>query len=107
MTTRFAVSIDDDRFLALLDSESYATNNAAYQPGAETLCTKLDRDTPASDTTYDGHFGAAIFFDLDTDDISPETFAAIEAVINQHLDWCQTLEVVEHVRKRRAKEKAE
>lgn len=99
--TRYSIEIERDRFLVLLDSESYATGHAAFKDGNQTLCTKLGHETEAETVNYDGHFGAQIIFDLDVDNDTPENRAAIVKAINDHLDWCQTLEVVEHVRKSR------
>jgi hypothetical protein len=93
---------DDARFLALLDSESHATDNAVFKPGNQTLYERLEHETKARDINYDGHFGAQVMFMLDEEDFTEENLAEIEATINRHLDWCQTLEVVEHVRARRA-----
>ena len=93
---------DDARFLALLDSESHATDNATFKPGNQTLYERLEHETKARAIEYDGHFGAQVMFIIEEEDFTPENLAEIEAVINLHLDWCQTLEVVEHVRERRA-----
>lgn len=92
---------DDARFLALLDSESYPTENAAYKPGNQTLYDRLKNETVAFSSDYNGHAGAQIIIEIDEDDFNEDNLAAIEEVINDHLDWCQTLEVVEHVQKRR------
>lgn len=93
--------VSDERFLALLDSESYVTCNAAYKSGNQTLVERLGEETVVGTVNYDGHFGAQIIIEIDEDDFTPQNLATIEIVINDHLDWCQKLELVPHVRERR------
>lgn len=89
MSTRFSIVIDIDRFTALLDTESYRTDNIALQQGNTDLGTKLQRETVARDVEYDGHFGAHIVLTIETDEDSPQARAKILQVINDHLAWCE------------------
>jgi hypothetical protein len=90
-STSYAIEIGDEDFSALLDSESYVTDNAAYKAGAATLGEKLDRQTPARNVDYNGHFGAHVFLSLDADDDTEATRLAIKVLILDHLRWCRTL----------------
>lgn len=109
LSTRYSVPIEDDaRFLALLDSESYPTENAAFQQGPaafqqgrRTLSERLNRETPARETDYDGHFGPHIVFELDAEDDTAEVKVEIARIIGEHLDWCQTLPIRPDVAARR------
>lgn len=102
LTTRYSVPIDDvDRFQALLDSESYVTGGAAFKNGNAPLSECLNKETMASRTDYNGHFGPHIVFDLDVEDDTPEQKALILEIIEEHLDWCMTLPVREDVKEQR------
>ena len=98
----YAIEIDDDAFTALEDSESYVTNHAAFEKGNETLCDKLKPLPGVWDVEYNGHFGACIYMKIDLDEDSAKLRNKISKIIEKHLKWCQTIEVVEHVKKRRA-----
>lgn len=90
--TSYAIEIDQDKFLALLDSESYVTDSAAYrEAGAQSLFAKLIK-TPAEDVEYNGHFGCNVYLSLDVENDTDEVRAQIIGVINNHLDWCLTLD---------------
>lgn len=103
---RMCAHIDQDSFLALLDSESYATDNAAYKDGNKTLHQQLEARTKATEVDYGGHSGSYVYFTLDVDVNTAETLAEIEAVIEEHLQWCKTLELVDHVKERRGQTSA-
>lgn len=102
-SSRFSIAIDNDKFLDLLDSESYVTSNAAYQGDNETLCQKLGRLSGVFDVDYNGHFGAAVHLTIDTDSDKPELRDEIRATIRDHLDWCGSLEKASWVVEQRAK----
>lgn len=99
-STSYSVPVPDAAFLALLDSESYATDNAAYKEGGQTLYDRL-KPTVAMGVDYNGHFGAQIILELDFDDDTPENREEIVAIINEHLTWCMTLPLRPDVAKRR------
>lgn len=90
--TSYAIEIDNDKFLDLLDSESHVTENAAFDFGKQTLCQRLDEETAAEDIEYNGHFGAAVYVTLEVEDDTEENHATILAIIEEHLEWCATLE---------------
>lgn len=102
LTLRCAVEIDSDRFLDLLDSESYVTDNAAYEPGVQTLDEKLHGVADVADIDYNGHFGAMIYFTINADADQTAVAAEIEPIINSHLDWCAGLTKVAHIVERRS-----
>lgn len=93
----FAIEIDRDKFLDLLDSESHVTGNAAYKVGRETLCQKLEQIDGVSGVEYSGHFGAAVYLTIESVSDTPDGREAIRSIIKSHLDWCRGLEKVAHV----------
>lgn len=100
--TSYAIEIEDeDDFLALMDSESYATDHAAFKDGNDTLCAKLGRLDGVSGLEYNGHFGSFIYLDIDVENDRIGTKKEISRTITEHLEWCRTLEIVDHVKKRR------
>lgn len=90
-TIRYTIDIPLDDFVAISDAESYKTNNACFEPGNSTLCEKLGAQTSAMDVEYNGHFGAAVYITLDVEDDDEKTWAEIEKVIADHIEWCHTL----------------
>ena len=100
--TSYAIAIDGDRFLDLLDSESYVSENAAFKDGAETLCEKLKKLPGVRDVEYSGHFGSAVYLSLPVGDDLPAVRKRILAVIERHLKWCAKLPKRLEVRQRRA-----
>lgn len=102
VSRNYAVEVDRSSFLDLLDSESHATNSAAYQIGAQTLADKMGSVPGISDVEYNGHFGAAIYFTIDDENDTDVTRTSIANIIESHLYWCRKLPKVDHVKKRRA-----
>ena len=88
---KYVVEIDNNRFLDLLDSESYVTGNAALSSSNKTLDDKLREQFGIEDVDYDGHFGAAITMTIQDEDDSPELREKIAQVIADHLSWCALL----------------
>lgn len=86
----FLLEITDEQMTALMNSESYVTDNAAYKEGNSTLCDKL-KATNAHTVEYDGHFGAAIYLTLNVDDDTPAERKNIASIIEKHLKWCAKL----------------
>ena len=105
-SSTFSIPLEIETMVALEDSESDATGNAAYKEGNETLCWKLGKQTAATGVDYNGHFGAQIILTLDADDDTPEERQKIVDVINAHLDWCLSLKLRPDVAKRRKEEAA-
>jgi hypothetical protein len=103
--TSYCIAIEDDQLmLALEDSESYVTDNAAFADGNMTLCQKLDELDGVQDIDYNGHFGNHVFLSIEVDHDNAKTKRKISKVIEEHLAWCQTLEIVDHVKERRERE---
>lgn len=102
----FSILVEEDVFIALLDSESYATDNAAYKEGAFVLSDLLTKRTPAFNVDYNGHYGPQIVLSLFEEDDCPENREEIVALINAHLAWCLLQPLVPHVAKRRKEEAA-
>jgi len=98
---KYAIDIDEDRFLDLLDSESHVSDHAAFQAGQKTLCDKLKPLPGVWDVDYNGHSGAAIYMTIDDDVDSQDLRDRIAATIEEHLDWCSGLDKQEHVVERR------
>jgi len=106
ITTRsYAIAIEDDPFLDLLDSESYVTENAAFKEGQETLSSKLDALPGVSKTDYNGHFRAYVYLTIDDDEDKPALKTKIARIIEKHLAWCAKLPKAQHVIDRRAERK--
>lgn len=105
--TSYAIEIDEHRFLDLLDSESYVTENAAYNNGNETLFKKLNDLPGIFDIDYNGHFGSAVYLKIDIDDDTDELKAQISNIIEKHLKWCSKLKKRDNVVKRRNEERNE
>lgn len=103
--TSYSISIDDDDFLALLDSESYATDYAAYKKHTKSLYDKLEILAGVWDIDYDGHFGSQIILSIDVDEDTDELKETIINIIKEHLTWCKSLELVDWVKKKREKDK--
>lgn len=97
----YTVSVDPDKFTDLEDSESYVTGNAAFQPGVKTLLDKLTKLRGVRDVDHSGHFGSHVYMTIDDDEDDDALKAEILEVIDQHLDWCATLEKAPHVVARR------
>lgn len=87
----YSVEINQDDFLNLLDSESHVTNDAAFQSGNSTLSEKLEKISGVSAVDYSGHYGSAIYFDIDADDDTDELKSIISETITNHLLWCKEL----------------
>ena len=105
-TTIYAIHIDDDDFLALMDSESYATGDAAFKDNNKTLCDKLyDQVSGIWDIEYNGHFGANVYLNIEADSDTLQTKKKIDKIITEHLKWCRSLELVDFVKEQRKKEK--
>ena len=98
----YSIEIDDESFLDLIDSESYVTENAAYQKGVETLSQKLNKLPGVWDADYNGHFGAAIYLKIDVDDDTEALQIQIGEIIEKHLKWCAGLPKRKDVLQRRA-----
>lgn len=97
----YAIEIEEERFLDLLDSESYVTDNAALKSGSQTLCEKLGQLDGVDDVNYDGHFGSYIYLMIDDEDDTDDLKKKINDVIEEHLKWCSSLKKAWHVLKRR------
>ncbi|MFG6082178.1 hypothetical protein ACEUZ9_002821 [Paracoccus litorisediminis] len=82
---------DRDRFLDLLDSESHISGDAGFEPGARTLSAKLDELPGVSGCDYGGHFGQAIYLDIEDEFDTDALKARIGEVIEAHLAWCTSL----------------
>ena len=106
LCTSYSIEIEDKAFLDLLDSESYVTDHAAFAPDMKPLSERLHHIPGVRNVEYNGHFGAAIFFDIEAEYDHAETKAMIAHVVNTHLEWCASLEKREDVVKRRAAEQA-
>lgn len=102
ITSRYAIEIEANSFLALLDSESYVTDSAAFKAGNQMLSEKLEKQTAAMRVEYNGHFGNYVYLDLNEEDNNEATHALITGIIEEHLTWCGSLPIQEHVKKRRA-----
>lgn len=100
-STSFAIVIDRDAFLDLLDSESHVTENAAYRSGNCTLCEKLQR-TVARDVEYSGHFDSYVYLAIRVEDDTSANRATILQIIQDHLAWCASLPKRPEVVTRRA-----
>lgn len=87
----YAVDVPVDAFSCLMDSESYVTGNAAFQTGNLSLSDKLDRLVGVSECDYSGHYGAHIFFNVDSEFDGEEKHKEISGVILEHLLWCATV----------------
>lgn len=87
----YSIEIGTGRALDLLDSESYVTNQAAFEPGAQTLCEKLESIPGVRDVEYDGHFGPHVFLTIEDEHDSNAAKAQIAEVIEGHLKWCAQL----------------
>lgn len=103
--TSYAVYIDKDDFLSLMDSESYVTEDAAYKPGNKSLHEKLNEFPGVNNVEYDGHFGNYIFLSIDADEDDTCLHEDIYETIMAHIEWCKTLDVVDWVKEKREKEK--
>jgi hypothetical protein len=99
--TRYSIEIAHDDFVALEDSESYVTDNAAFKPGQQTLSEKLNALPDVSDVDYNGHFGAAVYLTMAVDVDTDFVFLSIKRIITAHLKWCKSLPIAPHVAKRR------
>ncbi len=99
--TSYAIPVDDDRFLDLLDSESHVTDNAAFGKDAQTLGAKLDAIDGVSAVEYDGHFGANVFLTIDAENDGAKIKQQINETIELHLNWCATLTKAGHAIARR------
>ncbi|BCH33165.1 hypothetical protein MesoLjLc_50950 [Mesorhizobium sp. L-8-10] len=97
----YAIEIDRDKFLDLMDSESYATDSAAFKQGERTLAEKLDDISGVSDIEYNGHFGAAVYLSISADEDNYALRLQISETIEAHLQWCAKLPKVDHVVERR------
>lgn len=100
----YYIEIDEAKFLRLLDSESYATNYAAFKAGSRTLGQKLDALPGIWNVDYNGHFGSAIHLSIDSGDDNAKTRRLINQVIDEHLEWCAGLDLVDHVANQRQQE---
>ena len=89
----YAIRIDEDDFIDLLNSESYVTDHAAFKDGNETLTGKLDRLPGVSKVEYDGHYGAAVYLWIDAGKDVPELQATISKTIDRHLAWCTKVKI--------------
>ena len=98
---KYAIDIEESKFMDLLDSESYVTNGGAFQPGCQTLCEKLNPMPGVWGVDYNGHFGAAVYMTIDADEDTNERKTEIAAIIQKHLEWCAGLHKQEHVVERR------
>lgn len=101
--TSYIIEVDPDDFIALLDSESYATDEAAYKSGNQPLSDKLDRLIGVNRVDYSGHYCNYINLDIDVEDDDPGMHQQICHIIEEHLKWCRSLELVDHVNKSREK----
>ena len=87
----YSIEIARKAFLDLMDSESHVTDNAAYKPGAQTLCDKLGKLPGVSDVEYNGHCGASVFMTIAGEDDNDALKASITQTIETHLAWCAKL----------------
>lgn len=87
----YTIAIERDQMLDLMDSESHVTDDAAYKPGAQTLCDKLGKLPGVADVEYNGHLGAAIYFSISDEDDNDALKATIASTIETHLKWCKKL----------------
>lgn len=90
----YAIQIDEDAFVSLMNSESYVTDYAAHKKDKETLDGKLNRLPGVSGVNYSGHYGAAIYLSIDADRDKPRLQAQIRRMIERHLAWCAKLKDV-------------
>lgn len=102
----YAIAIEDEAFLNLLDSESYVSDNAAFKDGKDTLCAKLNALPGVSKVDYNGHFGAYVYIDIDDDEDKQKLKTQIARAIEKHLAWCAKLPKAQHVIDARAARKA-
>ncbi len=75
----YRLDISDEQFLKLSRHEDSNWRE-------KTLSAKLDEVRGVSRTEYNGHFGASIFFDIDTDEDSAELRKEIRKIVRDHLD---------------------
>lgn len=87
----YAVEVEMAAFIALLNAESYTNKTAEEIDAFEALVTKLEKLDGVTDVEYDGHFGANIFFTLDTEKDNAAYRKVIRKVIVRHLHDCQKL----------------
>lgn len=82
ISSDYAAEISTDDMLALLAFEN--AFNGGTKNG-EDLFQKLERLPGVDSVDYDGHFGACIYFGIETEHDTPDTHAAIAAEIEAHL----------------------
>lgn len=75
----YSLDITDAQMIALLKSEGWGKSPAV------TLLERLDKVEGVSRIEYDGHFGAAIYFNINADVDTAELRRAIIALIDEHL----------------------
>ncbi|AXQ69605.1 hypothetical protein HOU03_gp163 [Caulobacter phage CcrSC] len=80
--TSYAIDVDDDQFLAMIQAEGYKGGD--FEPS---LFDKLQK-TPARDIEYNGHFGASVYFTLTEEDDTPALRAELGRMIAEHLTLC-------------------
>lgn len=78
----YRLDITNAQMLALLDSESFTKPD----PVGGSLFDKLDKMTGVSRVEYNGHFGSAIYFELDADIDTADFRAGVKGLILTHLD---------------------
>lgn len=98
----YAIAIEDNAFLDLLDSESYVSGNAAFKEGKQTLSQKLDALPGVYNVDYNGHFRAFVYLDIEDGEDKPRLKTQIARIIEKHLAWCAKLPKAQHVIDRRA-----
>lgn len=101
-TTSYAIVVPEGDFLYLMDSESYATDHAAYKKGQQSLSEKLDKLDGVFDVDYNGHFGAQIILTIDVEQDDAKLKRKIISIIKKHLKWCKSLELVDWVKDQRS-----
>lgn len=96
MAVRYAVAIDDDRFIDLEDAENLVIENAPFEGDNSTLREKLEKLDGISEVDYDSQINSFVCLSIEADLDSDELKRKIAQTIDDHLAWCAALLLETH-----------